>query len=212
MLSLCWLLRRHSLHAIAHRVISRRVTVHACEHLHGRPRRGDRRKRQREGDQNREDDAQAVQGQGSFRALRYHEPAYRSVKTRVHEPWFRIHRATSGGRCTLDPNCGHRDERDRRRRIADDHDRYLGYRVRLSDVDLLHDLDRAVDLNAEIPISIFDLRLATRMRQAQHRRGTDCRPWSAPRCPLEPRSLRSARCRGVPSRSAGAAALASRRS
>ena len=70
-LVLCLPLRLHGLHAVAHRVIGRRNglsrVIHVRTHLHGRPGRGDRRKRQRQGDQNRDDGAQAVQGKGPFK-------------------------------------------------------------------------------------------------------------------------------------------------
>ena len=74
-LLLCRILGRfpvpmHGLHAVAHRIIGRRTgrsrcLCHACAHLRSRPRRGDRRERQSQGDQHREDGAQEVQGDGS---------------------------------------------------------------------------------------------------------------------------------------------------
>lgn len=67
----------HGFHAVAHRVVRglcrHSACIHAGAHLHCRRRRCDRRERQREGDQNRQDGAQAVQGSRSFQALTYHE-------------------------------------------------------------------------------------------------------------------------------------------
>ncbi len=81
-LILCLRLQLHGLHAVAHRIFGEHRCCDTRAHLHIRPRRGNRRKRQREGDQDRKYAAQSVQGEGSFQMLNYHECPYQTVKTR----------------------------------------------------------------------------------------------------------------------------------
>lgn len=79
----------HGFHAVAHRVVRglcrHSACIHAGAHLRFRRRRCDRRERQREGDQNRQDGTDVVQGIGTFQVSRYHERPCQSVKTRFDD-------------------------------------------------------------------------------------------------------------------------------
>jgi hypothetical protein len=55
---------------------------------------------------------------------------------------------------------------------AADHVRNRRDRANGSDVDLLRDLDRVVDLDAEVPHGAFDLRMSERTRRIVHLRLT----------------------------------------